>query len=86
MRPTPRPNPQPSAVEEDTEINEQIRAIQIKEQETNSKQVERKAEITEILLGMGAAEQAKDIGRGELDVLETTNEAGAANTLHISGL
>jgi hypothetical protein len=35
---------------------------------------------------MRAAEQAEDISEGELDVLETTNEAGAVNTLHISGL
>jgi hypothetical protein len=81
-----RPNPQPSAAEEDAEINEQIRGIQIKEQETNTEQAEHEAEIAEILLGMRAAEQAEDIGGGELDVLETTNEAGAANALHKSGL
>jgi hypothetical protein len=89
-RPRPPPDPQPSAeqpaTEEDAEINEQIRCIQTKEQETNTEQAEREAEIVEILLGMRAAEQAEDIGGGELDVLETTNEAGAANTLHISGL
>jgi hypothetical protein len=54
--PSPRPNPQPSAGEEDAEINEQIRRIQTKEQETNTEQVEREAEIAEILLGMRAAE------------------------------
>ncbi len=86
VRPSMRPNPQPSAAEEDAEINEQIRGIQIKEQETNTEQAEHEAEIAEILLGMRAAEQAEDIGGGELDVLETTNEAGAANALHKSGL
>ena len=65
LRPSPRPNPRPSAVEEDAEINEQIRDIQIKEQETNTEQVERDTEIAEILLGIRAAEQAEDIGREE---------------------
>jgi hypothetical protein len=51
-------------------------------------QAERDAEIAEILLGMRAAEQAEDVGGGELDVPDRTNEAGAANALHIyiSGL
>jgi len=84
LRPSPRPNPRPSAAEEDAEINEQIRGIQTKEQETNTEQAERDAEIAEILLGMRAAEQAEDIGRGELDVPETTNELGA--DADISGL
>ncbi|KAH8748302.1 hypothetical protein F5882DRAFT_387013 [Hyaloscypha sp. PMI_1271] len=65
LRPSPRPNPRPSAVEEDAEINEQIRDIQTKEQETNTKQVERDTEIVEILLGIRAAEQAEDISREE---------------------
>ena len=85
VRPSPRPNPQPSAAEEDAEINEQIRGIQTKEQETNTEHAERDVEIAEILLGMRAAEQAEDIGGGKLDVLETTNEPGAADT-DISGL
>jgi hypothetical protein len=83
--PSPRPNPQPSAGEEDAEINEQIRRIHTKEQETNTEQVEREAEIAEILLGMRTAEQAEDFGGGELDVPETTNEPGAADA-DISGL
>ncbi len=87
-RPRPPPDPRPSAeqpaAEEDAEINEQIRRIQTKEQEANTEQAERDAEIAEILLGMRAAEQTEDTG-GK-DVLETTNEAGAANALHISGL
>jgi len=45
-----------AAAEEDTEINEQIRRIQTKEQETNTEQVEREAEIAEILLGIRATE------------------------------
>src|ERR1700732_2720585 len=48
---SPRPNPPvAAAAEEDAEINEQIRRIQTKEQETNTEQVEREAEIAEILL------------------------------------
>jgi len=43
-------------MEEDAEINEQIRRIQIKEQEMDTKQAEYNAEIAEILLGMRAAE------------------------------
>ena len=80
-----RPNPQPSAGKEDAEINKQIRCIYIKEQETNTKQVEYKAEITEILLGIRTAEQAEDFSRGELNIPETTNEPGAADA-DISGL
>ncbi|KAN0103560.1 hypothetical protein V8E51_011873 [Hyaloscypha variabilis] len=83
LRPSPRPNPQPPAAE-DAEINEQVRRVQTREQETDAEQAERDAEIAEILLGMRAAEQTEDAGGG--DVLETTNEAGAANALHISGL
>jgi hypothetical protein len=83
LRPSPRPNPQPPAAE-DAEINEQVRRVQTREQETDAEQAERDAEIAEILLGMRAAEQTEDTGGG--DVLETTNEAGAANALHISGL
>jgi len=89
-RPRPPPDPQPSAeqptAEEDAEINEQIRRIQTKEQEMNTEQAERDAEIAEILLGMRAAEQAEDIGGEELDMPESANEAGAANTPDISGL
>ena len=35
---------------------------------------------------MRAAEQAEDISREELDILESANEAGAVNTPDISGL
>lgn len=52
----------------------------------NTEQAERDAEIAEILLGMRAAEQAEDIGGEELDMPESANEAGAANTPDISGL
>jgi hypothetical protein len=84
---SPQPNPPPSTAEEDAEISEQIRRIQTKEQEINAEQAERNTEIAEILLRMRTAEQAKDnVGGGELDVLETMNEAGTANALHISGL
>jgi hypothetical protein len=68
------------------EINEQIRIIRAKEQETDNEQAEGDVEIAQILLDMRAAEQAEDIGGGELDVLETTNEAGAATSNPISGL
>ena len=85
LRPSPRLNPQPSAIEEDAEINEQIRVIQTTEREMNNEQAERDAEIAEILLGMRAAEQVGNISGGELDVLGSPNEAGTATTLHISG-
>ena len=52
----------------------------------NTEQAERDTEIAEILLGIRAAEQAEDIGREELDMPESANEAGATNTPDISGL
>jgi hypothetical protein len=45
------------------EINEQIRDIQMKEQEANAELGEREAEMAEILLGIRAANiQAEDNG------------------------
>ena len=52
----------------------------------NTEQAERNTEIAEILLEIRAAEQAEDISREELDILESANEAGAINTPDILGL
>ncbi|KAN0089768.1 hypothetical protein V8E51_020028 [Hyaloscypha variabilis] len=64
LRPSPRPNPQPPTAE-DAEINEQVRRVQTREQETDTEQAERDVEIVEILLRIQAAEQTEDASKGD---------------------
>lgn len=84
LPPSPRPNAPPPAVDEDEEISEQIRGIQVQEQKMHAEQAERDAEIAEILLGMRATKLADGASRGELDAEATDERGGAAGDAEIS--